>query len=190
MGEWRKTMCDLCPTGCGLEVLVDDNRIVKARGDKDNGRSQGYCCRKGLSIQYHQHAQRLTHPLKRVGDWFERISWDQALEEIAAKIRTIARGERPRLRRLRRRAGSVGRPVDGRTWFPPLLLVAGPGTRRRDVRGHPHAGQPRAGAGHGARLRRDGHAARHRLERRGKQHGAAGRPLAARLLARTPRRSW
>jgi anaerobic selenocysteine-containing dehydrogenase len=27
-------MCDLCPTGCGLEVLVDNNRIVKARGDQ------------------------------------------------------------------------------------------------------------------------------------------------------------
>ena len=95
MGEWRKTMCDLCPTGCGLEVLVDDNRIVKTRGDKENGRSRGYTCRKGLSIQYHQHAQRLSHPLKRVGDGYERIPWDQALEEIAAKIRTIAEKNGP-----------------------------------------------------------------------------------------------
>jgi anaerobic selenocysteine-containing dehydrogenase len=95
MGEWRKTMCDLCPTGCGLEVQVEDNRIIKARGDRDNGRSQGYCCRKGLSIQYHQHAQRLTHPLKRAGDGFERISWDQALDEIAAKIRTIVEENGP-----------------------------------------------------------------------------------------------
>ena len=95
MGEWRKTMCDLCPTGCGLEVLVDDNRIVKTRGDKENGRSRGYCCRKGLSIQYHQHAQRLSHPLKRVADGYERIPWDQALEEIAAKIRTIAEKNGP-----------------------------------------------------------------------------------------------
>jgi len=35
MGEWRKTMCDLCPTGCGLEVLIEGNRIIKARGDKE-----------------------------------------------------------------------------------------------------------------------------------------------------------
>jgi anaerobic selenocysteine-containing dehydrogenase len=89
MGEWRRTMCDLCPTGCGLEVLVEDNRIVKARGDRENPRSEGYCCRKGLNIRYHQHTQRLTHPLRRVGDAYESISWDQALDEIAARIRSI-----------------------------------------------------------------------------------------------------
>jgi anaerobic selenocysteine-containing dehydrogenase len=95
VGEWCKTMCNLCPTGCGLEVLVDDNRIVKARGDQENGRSQGYSCRKGLSVQYHQHTQRLTHPLKRMADGYERIPWDQALEEIAAKIRRIAENNGP-----------------------------------------------------------------------------------------------
>ena len=89
MAEWRRTMCDLCPTGCGLEVLVEDNRITKARGDKENPRSEGYCCRKGLNIRYHQHAQRLTHPLKKAGRGYERISWDQALDEIAAKVRSI-----------------------------------------------------------------------------------------------------
>jgi anaerobic selenocysteine-containing dehydrogenase len=90
VAEWRKTMCDLCPTGCGLEVLVDHNRIVRTRGDKENGRSQGYCCRKGVSIQYHQHTQRLSHPLKRAaGGGYEQISWDRALEEISTKIRAI-----------------------------------------------------------------------------------------------------
>jgi hypothetical protein len=37
MAEWRMTMCDLCSTGCGLEVLVEDNRIIQARGDKGQG---------------------------------------------------------------------------------------------------------------------------------------------------------
>ncbi len=89
MGEWRRTMCDLCPTGCGLEVLIEHNRITKARGDKENPRSEGYCCRKGVNIAYHQHAQRLTHPLKRVGSGYERISWDQAFEEIATRIKNV-----------------------------------------------------------------------------------------------------
>jgi anaerobic selenocysteine-containing dehydrogenase len=89
MSEWRKTMCDLCPTGCGLEVLIENNHITKTRGDKDNARSQGYICRKGMNIQYHQHSARLTHPLKRVGSNFENISWDQALEEITVKIQKI-----------------------------------------------------------------------------------------------------
>ncbi len=90
MGELHKTGCVLCAQNCGLEVSVEDNRIVKVRPDKDNLRSQGYACRKGLNIAYHQHHdQRLTHPLKRVGDGFEKISWDQAIDEIAHKLRSI-----------------------------------------------------------------------------------------------------
>lgn len=80
----------MCAQNCGLEVWVEDNRMAKVRPDKDNLRSQGYICRKGLNVAYHQHHdQRLTHPLKRVGDNFEKISWDQAIDEIAQKLRTI-----------------------------------------------------------------------------------------------------
>ena len=58
------------------------------RGDKDNLNSQGYVCRKGLNIRFHQHHDdRLQYPLKRVGDKFERISWDQAIDEIAARLK-------------------------------------------------------------------------------------------------------
>jgi len=89
LSEWRKTMCDLCPTGCGLEVLVEDGRIVKARGDKENGQSKGYCCRRGLNIHFHQNSQRLAHPFKRVNGRLEPVSWNQALDEIAMKIRAL-----------------------------------------------------------------------------------------------------
>ena len=90
MGEWKKTGCVLCAQNCGLEVYVEDNRIVKTRGDKDNPRSKGYVCRKGANIAFHQHHKdRLTHPLKRMGDKFERISWEQAISEIALRIKEI-----------------------------------------------------------------------------------------------------
>ena len=90
MARWYKTGCVMCAQNCGLEVWVEDNRMAKVRPDKDNLRSQGYICRKGLNVAYHQHHdQRLTHPLKRVGDNFEKISWDQAIDEIAQKLRTI-----------------------------------------------------------------------------------------------------
>jgi anaerobic selenocysteine-containing dehydrogenase len=90
MGEWHKTSCVLCAQNCGLEALVEDNRMVRVRPDKDNPRSKGYICRKGLNVFHHQHhKQRLTHPLKRVGNRFEKISWDQAIDEIAEKLRTI-----------------------------------------------------------------------------------------------------
>ena len=90
MGTVHRTGCVLCPQNCGLEVEVENNRIVKVRGDKGNVRSQGYVCRKGLNIANHQHnADRLKYPLKRVNDGFERISWDRAMDEIAAKLKDI-----------------------------------------------------------------------------------------------------
>jgi anaerobic selenocysteine-containing dehydrogenase len=90
MGITAKTGCVLCAQNCGLEVEVENNRITKVRGDKENVRSQGYVCRKGLNIAYHQHhADRLKTPLKRVGDRFEPIAWDQAIGEIAERLKKI-----------------------------------------------------------------------------------------------------
>jgi len=90
MGTIHKTGCVLCAQNCGLEVEVENNRIVKVRPDKSNVKSEGYFCRKGMNIAYHQHnADRLKHPLKKVGNKFERISWNQAIDEIAAKLKGI-----------------------------------------------------------------------------------------------------
>lgn len=88
MGKWHKTGCVLCAQNCGLEVWVEGNKMVKVRPDKENPRSEGYLCRKGMNVLFHQYpADRLTEPLKRVGDRFEPISWEQALDEIAEKLK-------------------------------------------------------------------------------------------------------
>jgi anaerobic selenocysteine-containing dehydrogenase len=90
MQEWKKTTCVMCAVCCGLEVKIEDNRIVKVRPDKNGPISEGYVCRKGMNIAYHQHnADRLLYPMKRAGDKFERISWDQAIGEIAEKLKKI-----------------------------------------------------------------------------------------------------
>jgi anaerobic selenocysteine-containing dehydrogenase len=97
MAEWHKTGCVLCPQNCGLEILVENDRMVRVRPDKENPRSQGYACRKGLNVIFHQYPKdRLTAPLKRVGDRLEPISWDRALEEIAAKMKSIVGAHGPR----------------------------------------------------------------------------------------------
>jgi anaerobic selenocysteine-containing dehydrogenase len=97
MGTIHKTGCVLCGQNCGLEVEVENNRIVKVKPDKSNAKSEGYFCRKGMNIAYHQHnADRLQYPLKKVGDRFERISWDQAIDEIAAKLKSIVGQYGPR----------------------------------------------------------------------------------------------
>ncbi len=97
MSEWRKTGCVLCAQNCGLELRVLENRITKVRPDRDNPRSQGYVCRKGLNVIYHQYpADRLTEPLKRVGNGFEPITWADAVSEISDKIGALVEKHGPR----------------------------------------------------------------------------------------------
>ena len=87
MKIWRKTGCVLCAQNCGLEILVEDQKMVQVRPDRDNPRSRGYACRKGMKIlQYQYPGDRLTVPLKRVGGAFEPLSWEQATSEIAARL--------------------------------------------------------------------------------------------------------
>jgi anaerobic selenocysteine-containing dehydrogenase len=95
--SWKATSCALCAQNCGLEVQVENNRIVKVRPDKNNPRSEGYVCRKGLHVAFHQHnADRLLYPLKKAGDGFERISWDQAIREIAERLQGVLDAHGPR----------------------------------------------------------------------------------------------
>jgi anaerobic selenocysteine-containing dehydrogenase len=97
MTEWRKTGCILCAQNCGLEILVEEGRMVKVRPDRDNPRSKGYACRKGMKILNYQYPSgRLTAPLKRVGKGFVEISWEQATTEIAAKMKQLVDSHGPR----------------------------------------------------------------------------------------------
>ena len=97
MAQWHKTGCVLCAQNCGLEVLVEDNRMVKVKPDKANPRSRGYACRKGLNVIYHQYpGDRLTEPLKRVEERFESVSWEQAIGEIAEKLKELVETHGPR----------------------------------------------------------------------------------------------
>jgi len=97
MGAWHKTGCVLCAQNCGLEILVEDDRMVKVKPDKTNLKSQGYACRKGLNVIHHQYPKdRVTEPLKRVGGKFKPISWDQAIEEIAGKMKSLVSTHSPR----------------------------------------------------------------------------------------------
>lgn len=90
MGAWKKTSCICCAQNCGLEVFIENNKITKVKPDKDNPRSEGYVCRKGLKVAHYQHhAGRLTHPIKKGAEGFQMVSWDQALDEIADKLKAI-----------------------------------------------------------------------------------------------------
>ena len=84
------TGCTLCYHSCGTEVSVQDGRVVAVDGQKDHPLNKGYLCPKGrATIEHIYHPERLRHPLKRSGDGFEQISWDQALDEIAEKLKKL-----------------------------------------------------------------------------------------------------
>ncbi len=95
MQESRLSVCALdCPDCCSLVVSVENGRGVKLRGNPDHPVTRGFLCGKVaqyLEREYSPH--RLLHPLRRVGakgaGRFERISWDDALDTIAARFRAI-----------------------------------------------------------------------------------------------------
>lgn len=87
-----KTVCCLCGlSGCGMDVTVEDGKVVKVQGDKDHPESKGALCIKGLAaMEILYSPDRLKFPLKRIGKrgegkW-ERISWDEALGLISDKL--------------------------------------------------------------------------------------------------------
>ncbi|TMB05802.1 MAG: molybdopterin oxidoreductase family protein [Deltaproteobacteria bacterium] len=94
----RPTICVLCSQNCGVRVDVAGGRIVAVRADERNPITTGYICNKGFSIpSYVRHAERLAHPLKRRPDGgFERIGWDVAIAEIAARLADIRARHSPR----------------------------------------------------------------------------------------------
>ncbi len=84
------TFCRICEAGCGFIAEVENNRIIDYYPDKEHPFSQGYACVKGRhmpKIQYHP--KRLKFPLKKVDGRFERISWEQAIDEIGEKLLKI-----------------------------------------------------------------------------------------------------
>jgi anaerobic selenocysteine-containing dehydrogenase len=94
---WHHTGCALCGQNCGLLAKVEEDRIVKVRPDKANPRSRGYVCRKGMNVpSFQHHADRLTHPLKRTDSGFEKVSWQQAYDEIGQRLRSIVDDHGPR----------------------------------------------------------------------------------------------
>ncbi len=83
-----RTACILCSRNCGLEVQVDERRLLRIRGDEAHPVSKGYVCQKSARLEHYQsHDDRLEHPLRRRPDGtFEQVSWDEAIRDIAARL--------------------------------------------------------------------------------------------------------
>ena len=87
-----------CPDTCAMLVTVENGHAVRVAGDPDHPVTQGFLCAKvNRYIERTYHEDRLRTPLRRVGakgrGQFERITWDDALDEIATRLGAIARSD-------------------------------------------------------------------------------------------------
>jgi predicted molibdopterin-dependent oxidoreductase YjgC len=92
MGEPRKikTVCGYCGTGCGLILEVEDNKIVKARGDKEAPVNKGQTCIKGgFGFNYVHAESRLKTPMIRKAGKLVEATWDEAYDFIVEKLSHI-----------------------------------------------------------------------------------------------------
>lgn len=82
------------PTLCGMLVEVEDGRLLRVTGDKDNPDSQGFLCVRGqASREIIGNPKRLLHPLvrSRRSDAWRQASWDEALDRIVDGMHAAGR---------------------------------------------------------------------------------------------------
>lgn len=96
MGLIRHSVCALdCPDACAIVVETEGERAVRLRGDPGHPVTQGFLCAKVTRyLEREYHPERLLYPVRRTGakgeGRFERISWDDALDFMAAKLTSVA----------------------------------------------------------------------------------------------------
>jgi len=83
-----------CPDTCSMVYTVENGKLISVKGNADHPMTRGGLCVKLKDYEKrHYHPDRLLHPMRRVGPkgsgQFERISWDEALDEITSRWQTI-----------------------------------------------------------------------------------------------------
>jgi anaerobic selenocysteine-containing dehydrogenase len=89
-----KSVCRSCHGGCGVLMYVQDGVLVKVEGDRESPLNHGRLCPIGtVTTELVYHPDRLKYPMRRLGargsgQW-QRITWDEALDEISTKLLAI-----------------------------------------------------------------------------------------------------
>ena len=126
--EIRRSACGICSKRCVVDLCIENGEIISVSPVRDEGFEgcSNMCVKGALGSAYRNRADRLTTPLRRVGEKgegrFEAISWEEAFEEIAEKLLAFrdkngadsvaffsgyTKWYRPMLRRLATLFGSV-----------------------------------------------------------------------------------
>ena len=90
MSEVHYRACNLCEAICGIEIKHADGEILSISGDKADPFSRGHICPKALALkEIYEDKNRLKSPVKRFGNEWKEIYWNEAFDEIASKLKEI-----------------------------------------------------------------------------------------------------
>jgi formate dehydrogenase len=90
------TFCRYCLASCGIDVTVEGNRVTKICADKQNPHSwQDFCAKGRTANQLVEHPRRILNPMRRVGDSYVEATWDEAIDDIAARMNALIDADGP-----------------------------------------------------------------------------------------------
>jgi formate dehydrogenase major subunit len=88
--EVKRTVCTHCSVGCAFDATVENGVWVRQDPVFESPINMGGACAKGAALREHGHGDyRLRTPMKLVDGKYQKISWDQALDEITAKMKDL-----------------------------------------------------------------------------------------------------
>src|SRR5512140_1638634 len=94
--EVKRTVCTHCSVGCAIDAVVENGVWVRQEPVFDSPINLGAHCAKGASIREHGHGEyRLRTPMKLVNGKYQRISWDQAINEVGDKLLALRKEAGP-----------------------------------------------------------------------------------------------
>jgi formate dehydrogenase major subunit len=94
--EVKRTVCGHCSVGCAVDAVVENGVWVRQEPVFDSPINLGAHCAKGAALREHGHGEyRLKYPMKLVNGKYQRISWDQALNEVSAKMLELRKQSGP-----------------------------------------------------------------------------------------------
>ncbi|MBE7561370.1 molybdopterin-dependent oxidoreductase, partial [bacterium] len=94
----RRTVCSHCSVGCAVDAVVENGVWTRQEPVFDSPINLGAHCAKGAAIREHgmtEHSHRLKYPMKLVDGKYQRIGWDQALDEISKKMEALRKESGP-----------------------------------------------------------------------------------------------
>jgi len=115
--------CALCTAHCATIATVTDGKVVRLEADSDHPNGGVFCIKGKAAPELVYHPDRLNYPLKRTrpktdsDPGWERVSWDEALDDIAARLNSIREAYGPRAVALAKGTGGGTSVSDAERWL-------------------------------------------------------------------------